>query len=463
MNQFIRFALWSLCVLSCVAVSGCEGCDEGTPDANGDGDAVIDGVVVHYDVNGGDAVGDVSRDMAGVDTAGTDSVSDKDVITWDTQIGDVQWSDLAAYDIYREDTTWYDLGPKDDGPIPDYGQCANPGSCQPCGYGSVTGMTCAPNMTEVTAMPYVHVWIETVDCAGNPIKIEDYSDYAGYYRLDNVPCGTQTVYMQKGNFNGNYSRWVDKCVTNDFTSSDLCFPGQPARIAVVTGKWDQIEKLLIKLWFKHHQYDGLMESAATALPPGGQLLAGDSAKTNTGKGPYELIDDYDILFINCGDSPDLILNLAGGDVVTTLRDFVKKGGSVYASDWASVYLTAAWPEALSGLTFHRDFPGSAGTTPRTVVAELVDEDLAAYMGKSTANVDYRLGPLTSIVGTVPAGVRVHVRGPNSAYGNAVQPFFISFEPYGESGGRVVYTNFHNDEQLTVGDMTEVLQYVVFMM
>ena len=40
---------------------------------------------------------------------------------------------------------------------------------------------------------------------------------------------------------------------------------------------------------------------------------------------------------------------------------------------------------------------------------------------------------------------------------------ISFKPEGESGGRVVYTNFHNDEQLSTGDMGEVLQYVVFLM
>jgi hypothetical protein len=40
---------------------------------------------------------------------------------------------------------------------------------------------------------------------------------------------------------------------------------------------------------------------------------------------------------------------------------------------------------------------------------------------------------------------------------------ISYEPDGESGGRVVYTNFHNDEQLSTGDMMWVLQYVVFLM
>ncbi|HOD07577.1 MAG TPA: hypothetical protein PKG98_05725 [Myxococcota bacterium] len=468
MTRRLRFVESMICVVLCAGYVSC-GNDEVRPD---NGFVWPDNGIIQYDANAGDTItgADVPRDLFGVDTAGMDIVQNTDTVThqdvalpYDLNHGDGGYSDLAAFDIQRKDTTWYDLGPKDNGPLPDYGQCANPGSCEPCGYGAITGMTCAPNMQEVTAMPYVHVWVDTVDCDGNPVLIEDYSDYAGYYRLDNVPCGTQTIYMEKGNFKASKNIWIDKCVVNDYTSSDLCFPGQPARIAVVTGSWDQIEKLLIKLWFKHHQFDGLTEDGQTPSSQGSLLLRGQSAKTNTGKGPYKLVDDYDILFLNCGNATDLIMNSYGSEVTPVLRAFVEKGGSIYASDYALVYLYMAFPEVLGTLSFPRDFAGSATTTPRTVTAELIDENLSAYMRKPTADVEYRLGPLTSVVGTVPQGVQVHVRGPNSSHGNAVEPFMLSFEPFGSKGGRVVFTNFHNDEQLTTGDMTEVLQYVVFMM
>ena len=36
------------------------------------------------------------------------------------------------------------------------------------------------------AIPYVKVWVDTVDCEGNPVVISTYSDAGGNYRLDNV-------------------------------------------------------------------------------------------------------------------------------------------------------------------------------------------------------------------------------------------------------------------------------------
>ena len=412
------------------------------------------------DIAGQDLVGMdlVGVDLNGHDTKPIDVMSTIDTTYWDTQ----EYGDgYAELDLAREDLMHYDLGPEDEGSRPDYGACGEPGNCNPCGYGSVTGMTCAVGTN--VGLPYAHVWIETTDCAGNPIKIEDYSDYQGYYVLDNVPCGTQTIHMEKGNFKHTFSRWIDKCVTTDVTSKDGCFPGQPARIAVVTGKWDVIEKTLIKLRFQHKQFDGLMDGPDAAMPQGGLLLTGREANTNTGVKNLTLIDDFDMVFIDCGDSPDYIMQKDGNKVMETLRAFVAKGGSVYASDYASVYVTQTWPSSTSGLTFPRDFPGTAGTTPRQVTADLPDPELAAYMQKPNAIVEYRLGPLTSIVGTPPAGTKVHVRGPNSSHANQMEPFMISWEPDGEAGGRVIITNFHNEEQLSTGDMAWVLQYVVFLM
>lgn len=353
--------------------------------------------------------------------------------------------------------------PFDPGVIPDYGDAV--GGCDPCGYGTIAGMTCAPNTK--AGMPYVRVWVTTTDCDNNPVTIQTYSDAQGNYRLENVPCGTQTVSMQKGSFEHQFVRYVDKGMTTVATSGDACLPGNGLRIAVITGEWDKIETVLRQLWFQYKWFDGEV-GEGSGKSEGAKLLSGGEAKDgypNDGVGPYSLLDDFDVLFINCGPSHATIMQNWGSEISPVLRDFVAQGGSVYASDYASVYVSTTWPVAWSG-SFVQDFPGGS-TTPREVVASIVDPELAAYMQKQSAVIEYRLGPLTSILGTPGHGTKVHLEGPNSAYGNAIQPFMFSFQPNGIDGGRVIYTNFHNEEQVLdpnqLSDMAEVLQYIVFLM
>ena len=361
----------------------------------------------------------------------------------------------------------------DPGPVWDPGEAWTPeqkepdddavGGCDPCGYGSIAGMTCAPNAT--AAIPYVKVWVDTVDCEGNPVVISTYSDAGGNYRLDNVPCGTQTILMKKGSFEHAFIRWVDKGMTTIATSGDACMPKTALRIAIVTGDWDQIQAILVQLRFHFKLFDGQSEGENEGV----KLLTGKEARTQTsGGGTFKLLDDFDVVFINCSPSNAPMMNEFGNAISPVLRQFVEQSGSVYASDYASIYIYKTWPSAWNG-SFPQDFPGSSGIggSGRQVTANIVDADLAAYMNKSTAIIEYRLGPLTSIVGTPGAGTNIHLEGPNSAYGNAVQPFMISFQPNGIDAGRVIYTNFHNEEQVISGgdlsDMAEVLQYIVFLM
>jgi len=390
--------------------------------------------------------------------------------TSDTAVGDTTTPPTdpgPGNDTAPQDTAPQDPGtpPADPGTPPtDPGTPSDPGlpsdavgGCDPCGYGTVAGMTCAPNSK--TAMPYVKVWVDTTDCNGNPIHIETHSDAQGNYRLD-LPCGTQTIFMQKGSFQHAFTRWIDKGMTTVATTHDACFPGTAARIAVITGKWDAIENTLVTLWFHFNKFDGLMADGSTSKPEGAKLLSGEEAKDVFGA-KKSLLKDFDVVFINCGDSPDRILSEWGNQVLLTLRQFVMEGGSVYTSDWASVYVTGAWPAAWNG-TFSRDFPGGMGAgTP--VTADVVDPDLAGYLQKAKATILFGLSPLTSITGEPAGDTRVHLQGPNSAHGNAIEAFMISFMPNGIDAGRVVYTNFHNDEQSPTGDMADILQYVVFLM
>jgi hypothetical protein len=428
---------------------------------------------------GSDAGEDVGNILPPIDTIGYDQNGNPDTVRQDVSgelpdvvvNNDVAFQDLAGQDLAEQDQGPFDAhildyGYKDQngydmgGNNGDYGWGdATPGGCSPCGYGSITGVTCA--VRTQTNMPFVKVWIDTTDCDGNAIHLETHSDGEGYYRIDGVPCGTQTVMMSKGSFSHMFSRYIDKAQVTNVTSNDGCVPPK-IRIAVITGKWDIIENTLLRLWFKFNKFDGLINEDSPTMPNGGRLLMGEEVKDLLGN-KKKLIDDFDVLFINCGDSPDWIMGQSGqaSQILTTLRAFVHKGGSIYASDYAGVYLSSAWPNAWDG-TFPHDFGGSTGA-PRPVTAEILDTELAAYLKKSTAIVSFGLGPLTSIVGTAPAGTKVHLRGPNESHGNAVEAFMISYEPEGVDGGRVAFTNFHNDEQESVGDMAEILQYVVFLM
>jgi hypothetical protein len=384
-----------------------------------------------------------AHDLAGQDLTGQD-LAGEDVPPFDAHILDYGYKDQNAYDMgNNQDFGWGDT---------------TPGGCSPCGYGSISGVTCA--VRTQTNMPFVKVWIDTTDCDGNAIHLETHSDGEGYYRIDGVPCGTQTVMMQKGSFSHMFSRYIDKGQVTNVTSNDGCVPPK-IRIAVVTGKWDSIEDTLLRLWFHFRKFDGLMPEGGGTFTAA-QLLMGEEVKDLLGN-KAKLLDDFDVLFLNCGDSPDWIMSQSTdrAKILTTLRAFVHKGGSVYASDYAGAYLTNAWPAAWNGSWPH-DFAGSVGT-PRPVTAEILDTELAAYLKKQTAIVTFGLGPLTSITGSAPVGTTVHLRGPNSSYADAVQAFMISYEPEGVDGGRVVYTNFHNDEQEPTGDMAEILQYVVFLM
>lgn len=373
------------------------------------------------------------------------------------------WQDSGGtVDSGTVDPGGYDPGGWDPGVI-DLGPDTGAGGCDPCGYGAIAGVTCAPNAK--TALPYVKVWLDTFDCNGSPVHIQTYSDAQGNYRLENVPCGTQTVFMKKGSFEHAFVRWVDKGMTTVATSGDACLPKTALRIAVIVDDWDKIEVVLRQLWFQYKWFDGHVPEGSSTKPEGAKLLAGEEAKDGYKGEKFKLMDDFDVVFINCGPGNDPIMNNFGSAISPVLRDFVAQGGSIYASDYASVYVYKTWPAAWVG-SFPHDFPGSTGA-PRKVTATIVDSELAAYMGKATATIEYRLGPLTSIVGTPGAGTQVHLEGPNSAYGNAVQPFMISFQPNGIDAGRVIYTNFHNEEQALdpaqLSDMAEVLQYIVFLM
>ncbi len=143
--------------------------------------------------------------------------------------------------------------------------------------------------------------------------------------------------------------------------------------------------------------------------------------------------DCDILFLNCGTGDNMVPN--------ELRDFVQRGGCLYASDLASSHLTSAF----SGL-FH--FAGDIGEVGH-VEAEVVDPELQEAIGTSI-RVHFDMGAW-SVLARAPDDGKTLLRS------KATGAPLMVMVPYGE--GTIFYTCFHNHAQASEAEQ-ELLQRLV---
>ena len=322
------------------------------------------------------------------------------------------------------------------------------GGCLECAYGTLNGLTCAPDGK--TVVSGVTVTIDTVDCAGNPLHLEAKSDSKGRYTIEGVPCGTQDVALVKGSYTHTFQAGIEAGMDNE-AANGRCFGAAAAKIAVITGRWDNLQYILNNLKLKYDLIDSNDNDNGGGGSDGGMAmqLFQDSAKLNT----------YDVIFVNCGQVHSYI---AGNSTVRkNLDDFVKKGGSFYGSDYADSYIMSVWPWALQE-------PDPYSIFGQTVHAEIIDPPLFAYLGTNQQDIQYQLGPISTIKapGTNPTTgeeTMVHLRGEFKEYPGEVRPIMLSFQPYPPKGGRVVFANFHHDEQTgkLLAEVAKILNYVVF--
>ncbi len=130
----------------------------------------------------------------------------------------------------------------------------------------------------------------------------------------------------------------------------------------------------------------------------------------------------DVLFLNCGTHDFISAN--------DLRNFVDRGGCLYASDLTDTHLTAAFPGMMTTL-------GHVGVACR-IMADVVDAELRGILG-SQVPVYFNTGVWTVIDrcngDTILAG------SPGSRYAGV--PILVRFR-YGQ--GMVFFTSFHNHVQ-----------------
>jgi hypothetical protein len=159
------------------------------------------------------------------------------------------------------------------------------------------------------------------------------------------------------------------------------------------------------------------------------------------------LEKYDVLFLTCArGQPE-------PSYTSNLRDFVRKGGTLYASDWRYEWVAQAFPDVTA---LHLLGNGRAGW----VTAKVVDPGLRDILGPSI-----RLYFNLSLWKTAAfAGRRVKVlleaeyeKDEKDGGGTAVAPLLVEFQ---SGKGTVIFTSFHNEKK-NYDVEKKLLKYLVF--
>lgn len=304
-----------------------------------------------------------------------------------------------------------------------------------CPGGNIEGMACTPDGTSVSGAT---VTVHYTDCAGNPATRTVDSDALGYWSFGGIPVGDWTVEVNKG----PYSTTLNVSVAEDATTSLIegslrsCFDRNATKIAVVGGAYDDIGSVLTSLGFTFDYYNG------------NQSLDGWNFLLNA-----NLVNTYDIIFINCGVFPEEQFAARMSELQTigsNLRAYVESGHYIYTSDWAYYFLEAAFPDKIDfrgdDLRAENVFAGQQGEHAVAVT----DPELAAYTGLQASLINLDL-PYWAIAESSAADTKVFLRGDARLVNGEVLsdiPFLVDFRA---GAGSAVFTSYHIHANQAVDD------------
>ena len=319
------------------------------------------------------------------------------------------------------------------------------------------------------------------------------SDHNGNFVLS-LPEGQRKVYIQTGNgsnfrteFSVNMKKGKD--ITADAASTKL---NQIAKLAYVDGNYDEIEAIVTSLGYVITE-----------------ISYNDLKNIN-------VVDDYDVIFLNCGSRVGVNNPNQDTMVYDNLSTFVSNGGSLYASDWDIAYLIGGNSNSNACGTpggFIDDSllcavnNGSSGLLNNCTISDPV---LSTALGFNTVNIDFDMGSWEKIQNYSNTFWQVMVEhnsealmlrtnqyfNPNApvitvgntnnngyvtichttAGGNVTitipQADWAAHQAHGDtmgsctgnaSSGYIFYTSFHNHAQGNIGNVAPILQYVILNM
>jgi hypothetical protein len=293
----------------------------------------------------------------------------------------------------------------------------------PSGVGTVTGTVTAADGT--TPIGDALVEVEGTSAYGgsattSSVPISTRTAANGTYTLQSVPAGPRVIIATRGAFQARVNVTV---VANQTVVAPKAPLTSTGKLAYVPGTFDAIQNIV-----------------STSL--GNPIEEIDAADL----GNSTVTSKYRMIFLNCGLEETPSENAA---TIANLRAFMQAGGTIYASDYASVYVKALFP------SYNFDYTGDA----QTIQATVTDASLQAFVGKQSVSITYDLGAWTDVT-QLPTGATVLLRGSYEASGNQRTNQPIAFViPQGS--GRLVFTTFHNETGATQ-DQIAVLRHFIYL-
>lgn len=243
------------------------------------------------------------------------------------------------------------------------------------------------------------------------------TDTDGRFTLEGVPIGEQTLLAQRGAFQTTFMVTVEQ---DQQTMIDAPIKIESASaLAYVPGVYDSIEEIVEELG------NEITELSVSDLADPG------------------VTSQYGIIFLNCSN----YFSAPSEEVTDNLRDYVENGGVLYASDWASVFVEALYPESI-------EFERSGNE--QTITVDVVEDDVRLFVdGRDEIELAYDLGSWARIASV--QGASVLVRGTVNEEDTS-EPLAVLFE---QGQGQVIYTTFHNEAGVTE-DQLAVLRYFIYL-
>jgi hypothetical protein len=292
--------------------------------------------------------------------------------------------------------------------------CAGELINQPTGFeGDLTGLITAADMTTPIPGVVVAPW----GFAGPTAT----TNSQGRYTLQGLPIGPRTLLATRGVFTAKVP--VD-VMGNLLTEQPPGVLVPSGKLAFVDGAYDSIEAIV---------RDKLRN-------PMSQITVADLSNP-------EITSQFDMIFLNCGLDASRASDPA---TIANLRQWISDGGILYASDWASDYAQALFPEHFISI----GGSGDVQTAPGTITSQ----SLLDFVGKTDVQIRYDLGAWKTL-DAVSAQTIVLLTGSYTAGGAAQTGPLAVVVDYG--AGHLVYTTFHNEAGVT-DDQLKVLYYFIYL-
>jgi hypothetical protein len=303
----------------------------------------------------------------------------------------------------------------------------------PEGSATLKGTICTPDGGNAVTHATV-----TVLHDGEPSSTE--TDAEGDFVLEDLPPGTWTVRVEKGSFQVEFEVTLQEGEVTEL-DVDECVPLEQGetKIAVITGAYDAIQDLLDELDLEYDRIPGLSGTEYV-----------DFLRD------VDAMSDYDIIFFNCGMGDAWMQH--EDEVGDNLREYVRNGGSIYASDWAYWLIEVGWPG-------EHDFHGTENNPRGALVgasqeldAQVLDPAMAAALGSDTAHLNY---DLDSWAAMEDADAEILIRADYkwwAGFGKESQEGPLATR-IRDGEGTALYTTFHNEQQ-TTQDMLVLLEEII---